>query len=318
MIVLGIETSCDETAAAVVGAGRTAPARILSDIVLSARSPSTPPSAAWCRRSPPAPMSRRSTASSRRRCARPASASPTSTASPPPPGPGLIGGVMVGLTTAKAIALAAGKPLVAVNHLEGHALSARLTDGRRLSLSAAAGLRRPLPVPRASRASALPPPRLDHRRRGRRGLRQDRPRCSASAYPGGPAVERAAKGGDPARASPLPRPLLGRPGCDFSFSGLKTAAARSPPRRSRRSASRDDADLAAVVQAAVTDVVADRAAPRHGAVRGEHRAGRDAALRRGRRRRRQPRGPRRRCSGAPRRGASLRAAAARSAPTTPR
>ena len=93
------------------------------------RSASTPLSAAWCRRSPPAPMSRRSTTSSPRRWPRPSRASTRIDGVAAAAGPGLIGGVIVGLTTAKAIALVKEKPLIAVNHLEAHALTARLTDG---------------------------------------------------------------------------------------------------------------------------------------------------------------------------------------------
>ena len=112
--------------AAVVSRTDDGRGRILSNVVLS-QIASTPNSAAWCRKSPPAPMSRRSITSSPRRWPRRrflrgldgiAAAA----------GPGLIGGVIVGLTTAKAIALTHNKPLIAVNHLEAHALTARLTD----------------------------------------------------------------------------------------------------------------------------------------------------------------------------------------------
>jgi N6-L-threonylcarbamoyladenine synthase len=151
-------------------------------------------------------------------------------------GPGLIGGLIVGLTTAKAIAFAANKPLVAVNHLEGHALTARLTDGLAfpyLLLLVSGGHSQFLEA--FDKAAKL------------LGL----------GYPGGPAVEKAAKSGD-SRRFDLPRPLLDRPGSDFSFSGLKTAL-RLAAEAIAPLSDTDVADLCASFQAAVTDVVADRA-----------------------------------------------------------
>jgi N6-L-threonylcarbamoyladenine synthase len=99
-------------------------------------------------------------------------------------GPGLIGGVMVGLVTAKALAMASDKPLLAINHLEGHALSPRLADPTSaISLSAAAGFGRALPIAAGRRGRALSPSGDDHRRCAGRGFRQDRPRSSAWAIP---------------------------------------------------------------------------------------------------------------------------------------
>jgi N6-L-threonylcarbamoyladenine synthase len=176
-------------------------------------------------------------------------------------GPGLIGGVLVGLTTAKAIALAAGKPLVAVNHLEGHALTARLTDRLEfpyLLLLVSGGHTQFLMVEGVG----------DYRRIGTT-IDDALGECFDKAakllglpYPGGPAVEAAAKTGDAARFS-LPRPLMGRPaeagsGADFSFSGLKTALRLAAEAIAPLSET-DVADLCASFQAAVTDVVADRA-----------------------------------------------------------
>jgi N6-L-threonylcarbamoyladenine synthase len=143
-------------------------------------------------------------------------------------GPGLIGGVMVGLVTGKALALAAGKPLIAVNHLEGHALSPRLSRSRpRNSLSAAARLGRALPVAAG---------------RGRRRYRRLATTIDDAAgeafdktakllglgFPGGPAVERGGAGAIP-DAVPLPRPLLGSAEPHFSFAGLKSAVSRARP-----------------------------------------------------------------------------------------
>ena len=169
-------------------------------------------------------------------------------------GPGLIGGLIVGLTTAKAIALACGKPFVAVNHLEAHALSPGLTDG-------------------------LPPPYLlllvsgghtqllivkdcgDYQRLGTTlddalGEAFDKAaKLLGLGYPGGPEVERRAAHGRPNIS--LPRPMLGRPEPHFSLAGLKTALrqaamARAPLRE------QDVADLCASFQEAVADVVRDR------------------------------------------------------------
>jgi N6-L-threonylcarbamoyladenine synthase len=177
-------------------------------------------------------------------------------------GPGLIGGVLVGAMTAKAIAAARRLPFVAVNHLEGHALTARLTEGLDfpyLLLLVSGGHCQLLAVEGVGR----------YRRYG--GTIDDAvgeafdktAKLLELGYPGGPAVEAAARDGDPARFA-LPRPMKGRPGCDFSFSGLKTAVrsqrdklgAPSPQELSYQ----DRADLAAGFQAAAADVLADRAA----------------------------------------------------------
>ena len=171
-------------------------------------------------------------------------------------GPGLIGGVLVGLTTAKAIALAAGKPLIAVNHLEGHALTARLTDGVAfpyLLLLVSGGHSQFLAVEDVGRYR-----RLGSTIDDALGEAFDKAaKLLGLPYPGGPAVEEAARTGDPTRFS-LPRPLIDRPGADFSFSGLKTAV-RLAAEHVAPLSDRDVADLCASFQAAVTDVVADRA-----------------------------------------------------------
>ncbi len=169
-------------------------------------------------------------------------------------GPGLIGGVMVGVITGKAIAAVAGKPFIAVNHLEGHALTARLTHDLAfpfLLLLVSGGHCQLLLVEGVGR----------HRRLGTTiddaaGEAFDKAaKMLGLGYPGGPALERAAAAGDPARI-PLPRPMLGRPGADFSFSGLKTALRH----RLAEAAGDVSADLAASFQAAVIDCLADRTA----------------------------------------------------------
>ena len=173
-------------------------------------------------------------------------------------GPGLIGGLIVGSGLGKGLALAAGLPFVAVNHLEAHALTARLTDAAAfpyLLLLASGGHCQCVAIEGVGR----------YRRLG--GTMDDAVgeafdkvgKLLGLPWPGGPAVEQLAANGDPARHR-FPRPLLRRPGCDFSFSGLKTAvaqvAAAFPPGALPAQAA---ADIAAGFQAAVAEVMADRA-----------------------------------------------------------
>ncbi|MFN9032799.1 MAG: tRNA (adenosine(37)-N6)-threonylcarbamoyltransferase complex transferase subunit TsaD [Alphaproteobacteria bacterium] len=167
-------------------------------------------------------------------------------------GPGLIGGVMVGLAFGKAVALARDLPLVAVNHLEGHAVSARLTariDYPFLLLLVSGGHCQLVWVEGVGACT-----RLGSTIDDAAGEAFDKIAKSLGLpYPGGPALERLAASGDP-DAFDLPRALLGRPGCDFSFSGLKTAAARLAATCSEASL----ADLAASVQAAIARQLAER------------------------------------------------------------
>ena len=167
-------------------------------------------------------------------------------------GPGLIGGVMVGLLTAKGLALAAGKPLVAVNHLEGHALSPMLSDPDLafpyLLLLVSGGHCQLLLVRGVG----------DYRRLATTiddaaGEAFDKTaKLLGLGQPGGPAVERAALGGD-AGAVPLPRPLVGSGEPHFSFAGLKSAVLRA-----KESGRHADADIAASFQQAVVDCLVDR------------------------------------------------------------
>ena len=167
-------------------------------------------------------------------------------------GPGLIGGVMVGLVTGKALAHAAGKPLIAVNHLEGHALSPRLADGALafpyLLLLVSGGHCQLLEVRGVG----------NYRRLGTTiddaaGEAFDKTaKLLGLGMPGGPAVEALAREGDP-KAVPLPRPLLGTPEPHFSFAGLKSAVMRAVD-SGRYSA----ADIAASFQQAVVDCLVDR------------------------------------------------------------
>jgi N6-L-threonylcarbamoyladenine synthase len=170
-------------------------------------------------------------------------------------GPGLIGGVMVGIMTAKALAFAHDKPLLAVNHLEGHALSVRLSEDVTfpyLLLLVSGGHCQLLTVRGPGDYSRLGTTIDDAA-----GECFDKTaKLLGLGAPGGPAVERAARQGDALRFK-LPRPMWRKPGCDFSFSGLKTAVRlvveKLPPNDAQAIA-----DLCASFQRTVGDVLADR------------------------------------------------------------
>jgi N6-L-threonylcarbamoyladenine synthase len=169
-------------------------------------------------------------------------------------GPGLIGGVMVALMAGKGLALSAGKPLIAVNHLEGHALSPRLVDRGLdfpyLLLLASGGHCQLLEVRGVG----------DYRRFATTiddaaGEAFDKTaKLLSLGYPGGPAVEQMARDGDPS-AVPLPRPLVGSADPNFSFAGLKSAVQRSVQSGAHR-----PEDVAASFQQAVIDCMVDRTA----------------------------------------------------------
>ena len=176
-------------------------------------------------------------------------------------GPGLIGGLIVGSMAAKGLAWAAGKPFVAVNHLEAHALAARLSPGvdfPYLLLLVSGGHSQLLACVGVGRYRQLGTSRDDAA-----GEAFDKTaKLLGLGYPGGPAIERAARDGDPRRFT-LPRPLRGREGCDFSFSGLKTAVRQIVSDIDARAGPlgpQDVADLAAAVEAAVCDTLLDRTA----------------------------------------------------------
>jgi len=174
-------------------------------------------------------------------------------------GPGLIGGLIVGTDLAKGMAIAAGKPFVAVNHLEAHALTARLpgltADGAKfpyLLLLVSGGHCQLVAVEGVGR----------YRRLG--GTIDDAvgeafdkvAKMLGLGWPGGPALERLAAGGT--ASLPLPRPMLGRAGCDFSFSGLKTAVSHLLAPYAGALPVREAANIAASFQASVCDVLTDR------------------------------------------------------------
>ncbi|MFY9290095.1 MAG: tRNA (adenosine(37)-N6)-threonylcarbamoyltransferase complex transferase subunit TsaD, partial [Methylorubrum rhodinum] len=254
MKILGIETTCDETAAAVVALDEGERGHILSNEILSqiaehaAYGGVVPEIAA---RAHVEVLDRLIARALERAGTGLSDLDGIAVAA----GPGLIGGVLVGLVTAKTLALVARKPLLAVNHLEAHALTPRLTDGLAfpyLLLLASGGHTQLVAVKGVG----------DYVRLGTTiddaiGEAFDKvAKLLGLAYPGGPEVERLAESGDPERFA-LPRPMLGRREADFSLSGLKTAL-RIEAERLAPLASRDVADLCAGFQAAVVDVVVDR------------------------------------------------------------
>jgi N6-L-threonylcarbamoyladenine synthase len=253
--VLGLETSCDETAAAVVRGRAPGPGTILSNIVFSQLEDHAPYGGVV-----PEIAARAHVEALdgivERAMDEAGLAFADLDAIAATAGPGLIGGVMVGLTTAKALALAAGKPLVAVNHLEAHALTARLTDGAAfpfLLLLISGGHCQLLAVEGVGRFH-LYGTTIDDAV----GEAFDKTaKLMGLPYPGGPNIERLARAGNAKRFA-LPRPMLGREGADFSFSGLKTAV-RQVVREGGYLES-DAADLAASFQAAAIDSLVDRTA----------------------------------------------------------
>ncbi|WP_448190330.1 tRNA (adenosine(37)-N6)-threonylcarbamoyltransferase complex transferase subunit TsaD [Azospirillum sp. sgz301742] len=252
MIVLGIETSCDETAAAIVTDAR----EIRADVVLSQIADHTPYGGVVPEVAARAHLEHLD-GLIRRALDEAGVGLSDLDAIAATGGPGLIGGVIVGVMTAKAIAAARKLPFVAVNHLEGHALTARLTDDVAfpyLLLLVSGGHCQLLVVEGAGR----------YRRLGTTiddavGEAFDKTaKLIGLGYPGGPQVEiAAAEATDPGRFE-LPRPMLGRPGCDFSFSGLKAAVRRVAEGLPKPLTPADRADLAAAFQRAVADVMADR------------------------------------------------------------
>ncbi|MGD9968039.1 MAG: tRNA (adenosine(37)-N6)-threonylcarbamoyltransferase complex transferase subunit TsaD [Hyphomonadaceae bacterium] len=254
LTILGIETSCDETAAAVLRLDEGGP-HVLSDIVLGQAAQHAPYKGVVPEIAARAHVEGLDGAiAAAMRDANLGFADLDGVAATA--GPGLIGGVMVGLVAAKAIALAHGKPLVAVNHLEGHALSPRLAQG---------GATFPYLLLLMSGGHCQFIAVLDvgvYRRYGSTiddalGEAFDKlAKLLDLGFPGGPLVEKVAQNGDSMRFA-LPRPLLGREGCDFSFAGLKTACVREAERLGGLTAV-DKADLCASFQAAVLDILEDR------------------------------------------------------------
>jgi N6-L-threonylcarbamoyladenine synthase len=254
MIVLGIETTCDETAASVVALQRDGRGHILSNEILSQIEEHAPYGGVVPEIAARAHVTALDGLISRA-MARAQVSFKDLDGIAAAAGPGLVGGVIVGLTTGKTLSLVTDKPFLAVNHLEAHALSPRLTDGvdfPYLLLLASGGHSQLLAVRGVD----------DYVRLGTTiddaiGEAFDKTaKMLGLPYPGGPSVEREAERGNPERFA-LPRPMLGRAGADFSLSGLKTAV-RIEAERIAPLTNTDIADLCAGFQAAVTDVVVDR------------------------------------------------------------
>ena len=252
--MLGIETSCDETAASVVALSGDSAPEILSNVVLSqveehaAFGGVVPEIAARAHVEALDGIVEAALADSQTALSDIDAVAATA-------GPGLVGGLIVGLMTAKAIAAAAGKPLLAINHLEGHALTARLTDrldfpyllllvsGGHTQIVRVAG------VGDYQRWATTIDDAL--------GEAFDKTaKMLGLPYPGGPNVEKAAAKGDAARFA-FPRPMKGSPQPDFSFSGLKTAVRQAASAIAPLS-DQDVTDICASFQAAVADALADR------------------------------------------------------------
>lgn len=250
MIVLGIETSCDETAAAVVSSGK----KILSNIIhsqLELHRPYggvVPENAARNHIEILDTLIERAMADANVDYADLSGVAVTA-------GPGLIGGLIVGVMTAKAIASVHNLPIVAVNHLEGHALTARLTSDLEfpyLMLLVSGGHCQYLAVEHVGTYHLLGSTLDDAL-----GEAFDKTaKMTGLPYPGGPEIERHAITGDPKRFS-FPKPLLGREGCDLSFSGLKTAIRQTIQSLGTLS-KQDIADISACFQHTVAEVVVDR------------------------------------------------------------
>lgn len=254
LVVLGIETSCDETAAAIVlreGDGR---GRVLSNVVRSQLDEHrpyggvVPEIAARAHVECLDAIIKTALAEANVSLADLSGIAATA-------GPGLNGGLVVGLVTGKTLALAAGKPFLAINHLEAHALTVGLTDGITppyLMLLVSGGHTQTLLVEGVGR----------YRRLGTTiddaiGEAFDKTaKLLGLGYPGGPEVEKAARSGDPSRF-PLPRPMLGRAEPHFSLAGLKTAL-RQRAEAAAPLSDQDISDLCAAFEAAVCEVVSDR------------------------------------------------------------
>ena len=259
MLVLGIETSCDETAAAVLEGNRQSggvcsQAGILSNVIYSqidqhqSYGGVVPEIAARSHVETLDGVISNAMSGAGARFADLDAIAVTA-------GPGLIGGLLVGMTTARSIAAASGKPLIAVNHLEGHALTARMTDGTDypyLLLLVSGGHTQLILVQDLG----------SYHRWGTTiddalGEAFDKTaKLLGLGYPGGPRVEQAAAQGDPRRFA-FPRPMIGRDGLDFSFAGLKTAVRLAAEKAAPLSQS-DIADICAGFQAAVCDCLRNR------------------------------------------------------------
>ncbi len=253
LTVLGIETSCDETGAAVVRGRAPGPGEILSNVVAGQVAEHMPYGGVVPEIAARAHVEVLDRVIERALADAGVSLSQldgiAATA-----GPGLIGGVAVGLTTAKALALATGKPLIALNHLEAHALTVRLTDGVAfpfLLLLVSGGHCQLLVCEGVGQFTRLGTTIDDAA-----GEAFDKTaKLLGLGFPGGPAIEEAARGGN-AKRYRFPRPLLDEDGFDFSFSGLKSAVRRVVDDGDMTNAAVQD--VAASFQAAAVEVLVGR------------------------------------------------------------
>jgi len=253
-LVLGIETTCDETAAAVVERLPDGGGRILSNVVRSQISEHAPYGGVVPEIAARAHVDMLDGIIGKAMTEAEIGFDKLSAVAAAA-GPGLIGGVIVGLTTAKAIALVRKTPLIAVNHLEAHALTPRLTSGLGFPYClflASGGHTQIVAVLGVGKYVRLGTTLDDAM-----GEAFDKiAKMLGLPYPGGPQVERAAMLGD-AKRFEFPRPMLGRPDANFSLSGLKTAV-RNEAARLIEPKAQDVADLCAGFQAAILDLTVDR------------------------------------------------------------
>ncbi len=256
-LILGIETSCDETAVGVVSGGERGGGRVLANAVASQIEEHRPYGGVVPEIAARAHLDKLDDMVAAALVEAGVSLGDI-TGIAATCGPGLIGGVMVGAMTAKAMAAALDLPFVAVNHLEAHALTVRLaadvefpyllllTSGGHCQLLLARGVGdyRTLGTTRDDAAGEC----FDKSAR-----------IMGLGYPGGPQIERAAALGDP-NAFDLPLPMVGEKGCDFSFSGLKTAVRLAAEKLQTHNAAPSVNDLAAGLQRAISAVFVDRTA----------------------------------------------------------
>ena len=254
VLVLGIESSCDETAASVVRRSKDGRVVVLSSLVASQNEAHAPYGGVVPEIAARAHMQKIESLIAGAIEAADIMWSDLDAVAATA-GPGLIGGVMTGLLAAKGLAVSLDIPLIGVNHLEGHALSPRLTQDcpfPYLLLLVSGGHTQLLSVDGVGDFT-----RLGSTVDDAAGETFDKTaKIMSLGFPGGPALERMAEFGNPAAIS-LPRPFKGKPHADFSFSGLKTAAARAFDKLGN-TCEQGKADLAASFQQAVSDVLCDR------------------------------------------------------------
>ncbi|PHR93023.1 MAG: tRNA (adenosine(37)-N6)-threonylcarbamoyltransferase complex transferase subunit TsaD [Robiginitomaculum sp.] len=255
-LILGIESSCDETATAVLARSDDGEIRVLSSVIASQNEIHAPYGGVVPEIAARAHMQKIDTLIAKSVADADIEYSDLDAVAATA-GPGLIGGVITGLMCAKGLALSLDIPLIAVNHLEGHALSPRLTEPCAfpyLLLLVSGGHTQLLSVNGLGAYT-----RLGSTVDDAAGEAFDKTaKIMNLGFPGGPALEKTARKGDE-NAIVLPRPFKGKPHADFSFAGLKTAAARAFA-AFETPTDQNKADLSASFQAAVTDVICDRTA----------------------------------------------------------